>query len=209
MKINKKLLVITTLLILLPMVFGIVYWEQLPETMATHFNINNEPDGWSSKATVVFGMPLIMAALHIFGFFMTFSDPKKNNIGKKPIGIVYWLVPVISVALIGSSYAIALGKEVDIGMVCCLLMGILFIVLGNYMPKAKQNFTFGYKIPWTLNSEENWNRTHRLAGWLSVACGFVFILNAFFFLEWVFLAAAIVMTLIPIAYSYILYKKGI
>ena len=88
------------------------------------------------------------------------------------------------------------------------MLGIIFVILGNYLPKAKQNYTFGYKIPWTLNSEENWNKTHRLAGWIMVIAGIIFIINAFFLFEWV-PAVLTVLALAPVVYSYLLYKKGI
>ena len=208
MKINKKLFVITTIIILLPIVIGLVFWEQLPETMATHWGTDNEPNGWTGKAFTVFGIPGIMAALHIFCLVVTYADPKKSNIGEKAIGIVYWILPAVSIAVMSATYAYALGMDVNIGMICCLLMGIIFIMLGNYLPKAKQNFTFGYKIPWTLSSEDNWNKTHRLAGWLMVICGFLFIINAFVLSEWVLLACLIAVA-VPMIYSYILYRKGI
>lgn len=208
MKINKKLLVITTILTLVPVIIGLMLWEQLPETIATHFGNDNEPNGWSSKTFAVLGIPGIIAALHVFCIIVTYADPKRNNIGAKAMGIVYWILPITSIVVMSMTYAYALGVEVNIGMVCCLLIGVIFIALGNYQPKAKQNYTFGYKIPWTLNSEENWNRTHRLAGWVMVFCGTAFIVNAFFLWEWLVLIA-IPAALIPIVYSYILYKKGI
>ena len=208
MKINKKLLVITTIIILLPIVIGLVFWEQLPAEMATHWGTDNEPNGWTGKAFTVFGIPGIMAALHIFCLIVTYADPKKSNIGEKAMGIVYWILPAVSLAVMSATYAYALGMNVNIGMICCLLMGIIFIALGNYLPKAKQNFTFGYKSPWTLSSEDNWNKTHRLAGWLMVICGFLFIINAFVLSEWVLLACFIA-AVVPMIYSYILYRKGI
>ncbi|MBQ7938024.1 MAG: SdpI family protein [Oscillospiraceae bacterium] len=208
MKINKKLLVITTIVILLPIAVGLIFWDQLPETMATHWGTENEPNGWTSKAFTVFGIPAVIAALHVICLAVTYADPKRSNIGKKAIGIVYWILPVTALMVMGATYAYALGMSVNIGMICCLLMGVIFIALGNYLPKARLNYTFGYKIPWTLNSEENWNRTHRLAGWLMVICGFIFIINAFILSEWVLLACFIA-AVVPIIYSYVLYKKGI
>lgn len=208
MKINKKLLVITTIIILLPIAVGLIFWNQLPETMATHWGTENEPNGWTSKAFTVFGIPAVIAALHVICLAVTYADPKRSNIGKKAIGIVYWILPVTALMVMGATYAYALGMSVNIGMICCLLMGVIFIALGNYLPKARLNYTFGYKIPWTLNSEENWNRTHRLAGWLMVICGFIFIINAFILSEWV-LFACFIAAVVPIIYSYVLYKKGI
>ena len=208
MKINKKLLIITTIIILIPMLIGVLLWEQLPAELATHWGTDNQPNGWTSKAVAVFGMPAVMAGLHLVCIFVTYADPKKNNIGKKALDIVYWILPLVAVFAMSMTYVYALGMEVNIEMICFLLIGIIFVVLGNYLPKAKQNYTFGYKIPWTLNSEENWNKTHRLAGWIMVGCGILFILNAFLLVEWlvfVVFAAA----LIPVVYSYILYKNGI
>ena len=208
MKINKKLLVITTIIILLPIAVGLIFWDQLPETMATHWGTENEPNGWTSKAFTVFGIPAVIAALHVICLAVTYADPKRSNIGQKAIGIVYWILPATSLLVMGSTYAYALGMSVNIGMICCLLMGVIFIALGNYMPKAKQNFTFGYKLPWTLYSEENWNRTHRLAGWITFVSGILFILNAFILSEYI-LFACVAAIFVPIVYSYILYKKGI
>ena len=208
MKINKKLLIITTIITLLPVAFGLIFWEQLPAEIATHFGGENEPNGWSSKAFTVFGIPAIMAAMHILCLVVTAADPKRKNISEKAMNIVYWILPAVSLFMMGSVYAFALGAEVNIGMICCVLMGILFIVLGNYLPKAKQNYTFGVKTPWALDSEENWNRSNRLAGWIFVICGIVFIINAFLLWEWLVLAV-VPAALIPVIYSYILYRKGI
>ena len=94
-------------------------------------------------------------------------------------------------------------------MITFLLLGILFTVIGNYMPKAKQSYTMGIKLPWTLNSEENWNRTHRLAGFVWSVGGLLMIVNGF--VQWVWLSEIIVfaMIFIPIVYSFVLYRKGI
>ena len=92
-----------------------------------------------------------------------------------------------------------------------LLVGILFVVIGNYLPKTKQSYTMGIKLPWTLASEENWNRTHRLAGFLWVIGGILLILLTLLRLwnTWTFLLVIIPMSVVPMIYSYLLYRKGI
>ena len=90
------------------------------------------------------------------------------------------------------------------------LIGVLFILIGNFLPKTKQSYTMGIKLPWTLASEENWNRTHRLAGFVWVIGGVYFVVMSFF--SWTlagFLIPVALLGLIPAAYSYILYRKGI
>ena len=156
----KGIMIITSIMILLPMIIGVVLWDKLPSEIATHFGTDNQANGWSSKPMTVFGMPLLMLALQWFCFLITSNDPKKRNINKKMFTFVLWLVPIISLITMMSTYAMALGYSVDIGMIVNFLMGIVFIGIGNYMHKIKQNYTVGIKIPWTLSSEANWNKTY-------------------------------------------------
>ena len=89
-------------------------------------------------------------------------------------------------------------------------MGVLFVLIGNYLPKTKQSYTLGIRLPWTLASEENWNRTHRLGGVLWVLGGLYFIVMSFF--PWnlaAFLIPILLMALVPTVYSYLLYRRGI
>ena len=207
----KWKLLITTLITLIPMLIGCILWKRLPDIMPTHFGFEGTADGWSSKTFAVFGLPLLMAALHVFAIVITTIDPKHKNIGSKAFGIVFWIIPVTSLLLCALTYAMALGASFDIRFYVCLFVGILFVVMGNFLPKAKQNYTYGFKLPWTLNDAENWNRTHRVAGWCMVTCGIIFIIASFFvstvILIVVFAVAVPVAVLIPSIYSYLLYKK--
>jgi uncharacterized membrane protein len=106
-------------------------------------------------------------------------------------------------------YVSALGVSVRVETLMPILLGLLFVAIGNYMPKCKQNYTIGIKIPWTLASEENWNRTHRLAGWVWVGGGVVMLLSGFLGIFWLTLVPAIIMVAVPLIYSYILHQKGI
>jgi len=90
-----------------------------------------------------------------------------------------------------------------------ILVGLTLAIIGNYLPKCKQNYTIGIKIPWTLNSEENWNRTHRFAGRLWMVCGLAIMLTGFIGGFWVFLPIVLLMVLVPFLYSYILYRRGV
>ncbi len=205
---NWKVLLITSLVTLLPVLVGVVLWNQLPEQMPTHWNAAGEVDGWSSKPFAVFGLPLILLAAQWLCTLGTGADPKKNNHPKKILHLVLWIIPVLSVVLHTVTYAAALGKEVRMEMVIPVLIGILFAIIGNYLPKCKQNYTIGIKIPWTLNSEENWNRTHRFAGRLWVVCGLAIMLTGFFGGFWIFLPIVLLMVIVPFIYSYMLHRKG-
>lgn len=205
----KTTLILTTLVSLSPMVIGLLLWNRMPDTIATHFGTNNVPNGWSSKAMAVIGIPLFLTALQLFGAAVLFSDPKRQNIGPKMLRLTLWMTPLLSLIVCCSIYLTACGIAVDIGFVINAAVGLLFVIIGNYLPKCKQNYTTGIKISWTLHSEENWNRTHRLAGWVWMIGGIVTIVNGFLQLEWVLFATIAALILIPVGYSFILYQKGI
>lgn len=208
MKKYKKTLTLTSVIILLPIVIGLIFWNRLPDTIATHFGSDNVANGWSSKPFVVFGMPAVMLLLHWVCAAATMNDPKKKNISDKMFRVILWIVPVISLLTLSMTYMNALGIAVNIGMVTNLLMGVVFIIIGNYLPKCKQNYTAGIRIPWTLHSEENWNRTHRLAGWLLLLGGILFLINAFLLSE-MMLIVIMALVFVPAVYSFFLFKKGI
>ena len=206
---NWKVLIITTIVMLMPILAGLILWNQLPEQMPTHWNAVGEVDGWSSKAFAVFGLPLIMVAAQWLCMLGTAADPKKNNHSEKVLHMVLWIVPALSVVLHAVTYATALGHAVPMEVVMPILIGLMFTIIGNYMPKCKQNYTIGIKIPWTLDNEENWNKTHRLAGFVWVICGVAIMLTGFLGSFWIFLPIALIMVIVPIVYSYLLHKKGL
>lgn len=209
MKANKKTLIITSIVTILPVLIGIICWNRLPDVMATHFGFNNEANGFSSKAFAVFGLPLILLAVLWVGAFVTAHDPKRQNISPKMFSLMLWIAPVISLVAAATIYPVNLGYELDIAFFSELLLGLMFIIIGNYLPKARQNYTIGIKIPWTLANEENWNRTHRLAGYLWMICGILMILislTRFVPAEWL-VGIFLIIVLVPCIYSFWLHAK--
>lgn len=204
---NKWTLTISSLLILLPMLAGLILWEQLPDTIATHFGPDGTVNGWSSKPFAVFALPAFLFGMHWFCLLITLADPKKKNIEGKPFGMVLWICPLISILTSGVIYAIALGAELNVTSVVTMASGVMFMVIGNYMPKCKQNYSIGIKTSWALNDEENWNHTHRFAGKLWIAGGMVIIATAWFAQFWLFFGIVMAISIIPFIYSYAYYVK--
>ena len=192
------------------MLIGFIFWDKLPDQLATHFGSNGEPDGWSSKTFAVIGLPVLLVAVHLVCFFITFADPKKQHIDPKLFKLILWLCPVISWFGCGTTYAHALDMEFNITNIGMILVGVLFIIIGNYLPKARQNYTVGIKLPWTLHDEENWNRTHRLAGKLWMVCGLLFVIVSFFGLgiSWIAMILGLIMVFVPAGYSFLYYLKN-
>lgn len=207
--VDKKKLALTTALVLLPMVVGLALWSSLPEQMPIHFNMSGATDGWAPKWVAVFGMPLFLAVIHLITVVAVWNDPKKQDIGKQMMNMVLWTIPVISIVCNLAIYSKALGKEIDISMAISILVGLFFLFIGNYMTKNHQNYTVGIRLPWTLNSRENWNRTHRFASKLWMLAGVICILNGFVKSQWLMLAVLVAILVLPVAYSFILHKKGI
>lgn len=206
---NLKTMIITSIFILAPIVAGILLWDKLPAEIATHFDGNGKPDGWSSKEFAVFGLPLFLLAVHWFCAAFTGVDPKKENISNKMMTLILWICPVVAIVGDGSMYLYALNNSINTTIIGVILLGCLLLVLGNYMPKMKQSYTLGIKLPWTLNSEENWNRTHHLAGWLTMLAGVIVLIGGFTEQFWTVFVAIALIAVVPAIYSYVLYKKGI
>lgn len=205
-------LIVTTLVMLLPMLVGLILWNRLPEQVPTHFNAAGEADGWSGRAFAVFGLPGILLALHwlcVLGSLL--GDPKAKNLEGKVFTLVLWTCPILAVLLMALVYGTALGMDANVEIIMPLLVGMLLAIIGNWLPKCKQTYTLGIKLPWTLADEDNWNRTHRFAGPIWVACGMVIMVcgligGAFL---WVMVAAFVVMIAAPTVYSYLLFKGKI
>ena len=207
---HKKSIILSVMGTLLPMVVGLILWNRLPDTMLTHWGADGTADGTGSKALAVFGFPAILAVLNLLGFLFTAADPRQNDQNKKALGMVSWIMPLLSWGVCSTMYAVAMGKTVDVFVIMPLLMGVLFLLIGNYMPKVKQNATLGIKISWTLRNEENWNKTHRLAGKLWVAGGLVMLVTMLLPAKWmvaVTMTTVVIMVVVPILYSYGIYKK--
>ncbi len=205
----KKTLMLTSILILLPMLVGFMLWDKLPAEIATHFNARGEADGWSSKLFAVVGLPFFLLAVHWICFFGTSNDPKREKINDKVFKLVLWICPIVSILMGGATYLYSLGIPVDITTIVKVFCGVVFIVVGNYLPKSRQNYTVGIKIPWTLADENNWNRTHRLGGKVFMAAGVLFLLDIFLNMGWITVVGMFAAIIVPMIYSFAIFKKWI
>ena len=203
----KKTMILTSIVILLPILAGVLLWDQLPEQIATHFDFEGNPNGWTGRAGAVFGIPMFLLVCQWVGVAATLSDPKHKNLSEKVFKLILWLVPTVSVILGILNYGYALGYETSHGKYAFAIMGVMFIIVGNYLPKCRQNYTMGIKIPWTLHDEENWNHTHRMAGYLWIFAGLLMLINVFLEWDWLVLPVVVAAVLAPMVYSYLYYKK--
>lgn len=206
---SGMLLIITSVIILLQTVVGVALWDRLPDPIATHFNFNSEPDGWTSKAFTVFGMPLVLLALHWICLLASCSNygQMRNYYGKVKY-LLLFIIPAISLLVMVLCYGYALGVPFDIGRIVLVFVGVIFAVMGNYMPKVRRNYTTGIKLPWTLTDDENWNKTHRMAAPVWVLCGLLLIvLGLIGYTTWFAFVVICIMVFLPTVYSIALHIR--
>ena len=209
MKQNKKTIIWSSVLIFLPMLAGLCLWRELPAQLPIHWNFEGIADDYSSKAFAVFGINSILLICHLVIVLVTAADPKKQNIQGKMLTFTYWLMPVIGVLLNSALYAVALGVQLNMTEFMMASVGVLFVFWGNWMPKIQPNYTMGIKLPWTLDNEENWRKTHRMAGPVWIAGGVLTMIAPFLGKCGLafYLIVLVFMVLIPVIYSFCLYRK--
>ena len=190
-------LILSSIVIILPTVAALLLKEYVKtaQRYAWHFT-------WI--------MPAILVLFHVLLHFVSESENNTNPQNEKINNLTYWVIPGISVYVSALFLALSLGFEFSVGALVSGILGVTFIVIGNYMPKAVRNRFFGIRVKWTLESNENWAATHRFAAKIWVALGAIILLGAFLpdWVSYILLPVAIIpAAVIPTVYSYVFYKK--
>jgi uncharacterized membrane protein len=187
-------------------------YGRLPETVATHWNLQGTPDGFSSRFWAVVGMPLV--TLGLTGVFNVLPkvDPRRENYAKFLDS--YWLIAnailVFTGVVHGLILANGLGYTVQVDRLLPVGVGLLLVFLGNYLTRIEPNWFIGVRTPWTLSSDAVWRKVHRTAGWLFVIGGLVIAVGAFAprsaFVP-LFIVTIVAAAGIPVVQSYVLWKR--
>ena len=187
-------------------------YPSLPPTVATHFNLRGTPDGFSSRFVAVAIGPLVIVGITLLFNVLPKVDPRRENYAK--FLSTYWLFAnaVIAFMLIihGIVIATGLGFSVRIDRLMPLFIGLLFVVIGNYLTRVEPNWFVGIRTPWTLSSDTVWRKTHRSGGGLMVLGGLIVATAAFLphsALLPLLIVALVVAAVIPVVLSYVLWKR--
>jgi uncharacterized membrane protein len=187
-------------------------WSQLPDQIPTHWNLHGQVDGYGNKFVGLLLLPLTVVGLYGIMLLLPLADPGganyKNFAGAYNV-LRIWLVAFMA-AFYAATVAAAFGRHVDITFLALLEMAVLFCVIGNVMGKLRPNWFVGVRTPWTLSSKLSWDKTHRLAAWLSILMGLLFAVVAFVHNAWTFGAmlgfdAACLIGIVT--YSYFVYRE--
>ena len=207
MKQSKSSILLTVVSLLL----SLTVFSSLPEQIPAHWNVHGTVDRFAPKLTV-FIFPGIIFLITILFQFMRRTDPNSDNYDKFQreyhrytfvIGLVFFAVQIMTIAA-------AFRMDFNVNLIFCLGIGSLFIFIGNLLPKTKHNYFIGIRTPWTLADEQNWFRTHRIAGKIWVLGGLIVALTALApasFQVPVFLTVLAVMVVTPFVYSYTDFRK--
>jgi uncharacterized membrane protein len=193
---------------------GISLWAypRLPEEVPIHWNFSGEVDGYASKLFAVLFGPIFLTWIYGILFGVSKIDPRKENYEKfagayrvfMNASLTFFVVIHIAVIFSGLGYDVNMDWIVNIGL------GLLFIILGNYMPKVKANYFIGIRTPWTLANETVWARTHRFGGKVFFIGGGMLIVSAFMpssIRGFLLISSITFIAVVPIVYSYFAYKK--
>ena len=187
-------------------------YGRLPETVATHWNLQGTPDGFSSRIWAVVLMPLVTVGLTSLFNVLPRVDPRRENYAKFLDS--YWLIAnailVFTGVVHGLILANGLGYTVQVDRLLPVGVGLLFVFRGNYLTRVEPNWFIGVRTPWTLSSDTVWRKVHRTAGWLFVIAGIVIAAGAFAprsaFMP-LFVVTIVAAAGIPVAQSYVLWKR--
>lgn len=188
------------------------FYAHFPARVPIHWNIAGQADGWSDPAFAAFFFPALIIGIYLLLLFLPLADPKRDRYREfaRPyqalrVGIIGMMSALyFTASLAGTGYPVSIGRVVPFGI------GILFMVIGNFLPKMRQNWFVGIRTPWTLSSEDIWDRTHRVGGKAFVGGGLLMILTSFLPPMFAFIAtigATVLITVGTVVFSWILWRK--
>ncbi|CAM1332996.1 SdpI family protein [Tenacibaculum aestuariivivum] len=212
MNLKKELPLIT--IVLLPFIYLAYIWNQLPEKVPMHWNIKGEIDRYGEKMELIIIPILLPLLVYIIFLVVPKIDPKNklNKMGNKLQTIKVLLTTFMSILALFIIYS-AKNQSFANPNYIILLIGVLYIILGNYFKTIKANYFIGIRTPWTLENEIVWKKTHKLGGKLWFVGGIIVVLTSLILDKepnvTVFLIITGIITIIPIVYSYIIFKNEI
>lgn len=198
---SKSEKVMTSAIVLCPMLIGILLWNRLPDEMAVRFGSNNEVLSYSPKGFVIFGIPIMLFVCHFFCMLPMIIDPKDTKISRKMVLLLIWITPVISLPTCGGLLLYSLGIAIDLTLLVELVLGIVFLMIGNYLPKCRPTETIVVKTLGALESEDVRYRIQCIVGWSYVILGICIFVNCFLQSKILFISVIVLSILIPLVCS--------
>lgn len=166
------------LLVALAFVAGCIAYGRLPARVPIHWDLHGRANGWGSPAVAAFIMPCVLLLVWLLLAFVPRVDPLRANYDKFSGTYAFLVNLIVTFVFLAHLMllAAALGMRVDMARMSGALLGLLFVGMGNVLPRARRNWFVGIRTPWTLSSDRVWDRTHRVGGYLFTGAGVLAIL---------------------------------
>lgn len=198
-------------IIILMLLVGYLLFDRLPAEMPVHWNTAGEVDSYMPKMKAILLFPAITFVIILLFPLLRKIDPRKDKyiLFERPWIVLQTTFVLFFAYIYFITLYITFHPEQSVEIFILAGIGVLFILIGNYLGKIRQNYFIGIKTPWTLNNEEVWNKTHRLAGWCFVVGGLLILINAFLGLSLMIVTLIVTafVVIVPIVYSYLIYQK--
>lgn len=206
----KKVMIGGAILTIFMLVVIFALYPNLPSQIPTHWNLH-EIDGYGDKV-YIFMYPAIIIGMNALMLAVPYLDPKKQNYKKFNQTYIsfIWMIDIFFFLFFCCLlYSIFNPESVDMNMFAQLFFGVLIACMGNLMPRVRQNYFIGIKTPWVLADERVWNKTHRFSGRLWFGGGIFLFISALLPITslWLNIFVFIILIVIPLIYSYVVYKK--
>jgi len=197
--------------LLAPFVFIAIYWDQFPEQIPTHFGLDGKPDDYGGKAFGLLLLPLLNLGMYFFFLVIPKIDPSRAKFALflDKFRIIRLILHLFFCFVFFLVAVYSLGVAFNLSTVLLYGMLVLFLLLGNYMGTVRHNYFVGVRTPWTLANETVWTKTHRLTGklWVFSSLAMMVLLPFVSNPDYIFLPYLLLITIIPVAYSYIEFRK--
>ena len=209
---NLKREIPLIIIVLIPFIYLAYIWNSLPETVPTHWNYKGEIDAWGKKSSLILIMFLLPVLTYVLFSIIPFIDPKKKiqAMGNKYHNLKFLMTLFMSALAIFILYSVK-EQSITNPAFIILAIGLLYIILGNYMKTLKANYFIGIRTPWTLENETVWKTTHALAGKLWFTGGLAIIISSLTtnknFNSIFFISITIIIAVIPLIYSFLEFNK--
>lgn len=194
--------------------FTAAVYTRLPDRIPSHWNLQGEVDGWMDKPMGPLMQPLIATIMLGVLWLMPRVDPRRQNVEHSAdsrrllINLLILFMAVIQAA----TFAHGLGWPIEVDRVILAAVGLLFVGLGNYLPRIRSNWFMGIRTPWTMDNERVWRATHRVGGRAFVGAGLVMAASALLpqaARAWTTGIAIAVAVVLPLVYSYVAYRRDL
>ena len=212
---TRTTIIIVLIMIAAAVLAGVLLWNRLPDPMASHWNVNDQVDGYTPKFWGVFMLPLMTLGMLVLFLVIPNIDPLKANIAqfREVFNLFITLIVAFMIYIHILSLRWNLGNtSIGMGRAMLPVLGVLFFFIGYLFRQAKRNFFIGIRTPWTLSSDRVWEETHRLGSVLFMVSGLFAIVGSFFggmTAFWLFFVPVMVSTLVTLVYSYVLYQREV